>query len=100
MRHYEAMYILDPELTEEQYAAIIERYQKVVTDSGGVVGETGKWEQGRRRLAYEIKGRREGNYVLMNFEGGPEVPSELDRLFRISDDVLRHIIVRQNEDEE
>ena len=67
---------------------------------GGTVGETGKWEQGRRRLAYEINRRREGLYVLMNFEANADVPLELDRVFRISDDVFRHIIVRQNDDEE
>ena len=100
MRHYEAMYIVDAELTEEQLEPILEKYKKVVTDMGGVAGETGKFEQGRRRLAYEIGKRREGMYLLMNFESGPDVPLELDRVFRISDDVFRHIIVRQNEDEE
>lgn len=100
MRHYEAMYIVDAELTDEQLEPILEKYKKVVTDMGGVVGETGRWEQGRRKLAYEIDGRREGIYILMNFEAGPDVPLELDRVFRISDDVFRHIIVRQDEDEE
>jgi len=100
LRHYEAMYIVDAELTDEQLEPILEKYKKVVTDMGGVVGETGRWEQGRRKLAYEIDGRREGIYILMNFEAGPDVPLELDRVFRISDDVFRHIIVRQDEDEE
>ncbi len=100
MRHYEAMYIVDPEFTDEQIEPIIERYKKVVTDMGGVVGETGKWEGGRRRLAYAIKGRTEGIYILMPFESGPDVPAELDRVLKISDDVLRHIIVRPDPDEE
>jgi small subunit ribosomal protein S6 len=100
MRHYEAMYIVDAEVTEELLDPIMEKYKKVVTDMGGVVGETGKWEQGRRRLLYEVDGRREGMYVLMNFESNAEVPLELDRIFRISDDAFRHIIVRQDEDEE
>ena len=100
MRHYEALYIVDAELTDEQLEPIMEKYKKVVTDMGGVAGETGKWEQGRRKLAYEIDRRREGVYVLMNFEAGVDVPLELDRIFRISDDVFRHVIVRQNEDEE
>jgi small subunit ribosomal protein S6 len=85
MRHYEAMYIVDAEVTEELLDPIMEKYKKVVTDMGGVVGETGKWEQGRRRLLYEVDGRREGMYVLMNFESNAEVPLEL---------------VRQDEDEE
>ena len=100
MRHYEAMYIVDAELADEQLTPIVEKYQKVITDNGGVVGETGKWEQGRRRLTYEIDGRREGLYVLMNFEANADVPLELDRIFKISDDVFRHLIVRQDEDEE
>ena len=100
MRHYESLYIVDPELTDEQLEPIVEKYKKVVTDMGGVVGETGKWEQGRRRLAYDIANRREGMYVLMNFEANTDVPEELDRVFKISDDVFRHVIVRQNEDEE
>ena len=100
MRHYEAMYIVDAELTDEQLEPVMEKYKKVVADMGAVVGETGKWEQGRRRLAYPIEKRREGMYVLMNFEANADVPLELDRVFRISDDVFRHLIVRQNEDEE
>ncbi len=100
MRHYEALFIVEAETTEEDLVPIIEKYQKVVTDMGGIVGETGKWEQGRRRLTYEIDGRREGLFILMNFEAGSDVPLELDRIFRISDDVFRHIIVRQDEDEE
>jgi small subunit ribosomal protein S6 len=100
VRHYEAMFIVDAELTDEQLTPVIEKYQKVVTDNGGVAGETGRWEQGRRKLMYEVAGKREGLYILMNFEGNPELPLELDRIFRISDDVIRHLIVRQDEDEE
>ena len=100
MRHYEAMYIVDAELEDEQLQPIMEKYKKVVSDMGGVVGETGKWDAGRRRLAYEIARRREGTYILMNFEAKADVPLELDRVFRISDDVFRHMIVRQNDDEE
>ncbi len=100
MRHYEAMYIVDPDVTDEQLDPIMDKYKKIVTDMGGTVGETGKWEQGRRKMAYEVASRREGMYVLMNFEANPEVPKELDRVFKISDDVFRHIIVRQDEDEE
>jgi small subunit ribosomal protein S6 len=91
------MYIVDVDQADEQVEAIVEKYKKVVTDNGGVVGNTGKWEHGRRRLAYEVDGRREGLYLLMNFEGDNEVPKELDRIFRISDDVLRHMIVLPDE---
>lgn len=97
MRQYEAMYIVDAELPEEQLDAVVEKFKKVVTDNGGVVSDAGKWEQGRRRLAYEIQGRREGMYILMHFEAPADLPKELDRVFRISDDVLRHLIVLKEE---
>lgn len=100
MRHYEAMYIVDPDVPEDQLDPIIERYKQVVTDMGGVVSEAGLWETGRRTLAYPIKHKREGTYVLMQFEAKQDVPAELDRLFRISDNILRHIIVRTDPDEE
>ncbi|HZP83452.1 MAG TPA: 30S ribosomal protein S6 [Chthonomonadaceae bacterium] len=100
MRHYEAMYIVDPDTSDEDLEPIIEKYKKIVTDGGGEVGETGKWEKGRRPLAYEIAKKREGIYILMQFQSEAAVPKELDRIFRISDDVLRHLVVRQDEDEE
>lgn len=100
MRHYEAMYIVDPDVPDEGVDAIVERFKKVVVDAGGEVTEAGLWEKGRRPLAYEINKKREGIYVLMQFAAEPEVPRELGRLLRISDEIMRHIIVRQNEDEE
>ena len=100
MRHYEAMYIVDPDVPEDQIEPIIERFKQVVTDMGGTVSEAGLWEEGRRPLAYPIAGRREGIYVLMQFESDRKVPAELDRLFKISDNILRHIIVRTDPDEE
>lgn len=98
MRHYEAMFLVNAEVTEEELAAILEKYKKVVVDMGGVIHSAGKWEQGRRRLVYEINRRREGMYLLMRFEAKADVPKELDRIFRISDDVFRHIVVRPDED--
>ncbi len=99
MRPYEAMYIVDAEIDEEKLAATIAKYSKVVTDMGGTITNHGKWEQGRRRLAYPIGGRREGMYLMMRFEAGTDVPPELDRIYRISDDAFRHIIVRKDENE-
>jgi len=104
MRHYEAMYIVDADTPDESLEPIIEKYKKVVTDGGGEVSEAGKWEKGRRPLAYEIthenKKKREGMYLLMQFTSESEVPKELDRIFRINDEIMRHIIVRQDPDEE
>lgn len=100
MRHYEAMYIVDVETADEALDAIIEKYSKVVTDNGGEVSEAGKWERGRRQLAYSIGKHKEGIYILMQFVANVDVPKELDRQFRISDDVIRHLISRQNDKEE
>lgn len=100
MRAYEAMYLVDAETTDEALEPILEKYKKIVTDGGGEVVEAGKWEKGRRTLAYDIARRREALYVLMQFKSGIEVPKELDRIFRISDDVFRHLIVRQDPSEE
>ena len=92
------MFLVHAEVTEEELSSILEKYKKVVTDMGGVVNSAGKWEQGRRRLVYEIDRRREGMYLLMRFEANADVPKELDRIFRISDDVFRHIVVRPDAD--
>jgi small subunit ribosomal protein S6 len=97
LHKYETMYIVDADLNDEQLEPIIEKYKKIVTSMGGVVLDAGKWEGGRRRLAYSIAGRREGIYILMNFDSGTDVPKELDRVFKISDDVFRHLIVTREE---
>ena len=91
-RIYECLYIIDSTLTDEQVESIVSKYSQVVADQGGELQAAGKWD--KRRLAYEISGRREGIYILMYFNGEPAVAAELDRLFRITDEVFRHIIVR------
>ncbi|MGI6294566.1 MAG: 30S ribosomal protein S6 [Armatimonadota bacterium] len=91
-RLYESMYIIDANLTDDQVDSIIAKYAQLVTDQGGEVRSVGRWD--KRRLAYEIKGRREGQYILMFFEAEAEVSKELDRVYRISDDVFRHLITR------
>src|SRR5438128_2190925 len=100
MRHYEAMYIVDPDIADDDIEPVIEKYKKVVADAGGNVTEAGRWEKGRRQLAYEINRKREGTYILMQFEDNNLVPKELDRIFRINDEIMRHLIARQDEDEE
>jgi small subunit ribosomal protein S6 len=99
-RHYEAMYIVDADTPDENLDEIIEKYKKVVVDAGGEVSDVARWEKGRRSLAYEIKKKREGMYLLMQFTSNTEVPKELDRIFKINDDIMRHLIVRQDHDEE
>jgi len=100
MRHYEAMYIVDADTPDETLDAIVEKYSKVVTDAGGEIVEAGKWDKGRRPLAYEIDKKREGMYLLMQFTSDADAPKELDRIFKINDEIMRHIIVRQDPTEE
>jgi small subunit ribosomal protein S6 len=91
-RYYESMYIIDATLTDEQVDSIVAKYTKLIADQGGEVRAVGRWD--KRRLAYDIQGRREGLYILMFFEAEAAVAKELDRVYRISDDVFRHLITR------
>ncbi len=94
-RPYEAIYIVDPDLGEEQVNAIADRYKSLVETNGGTVEKIDVWE--RRKLAYAIKGRTEGIYVVMQFTGVPSVEAELRRIFQISEDQLRAMIVKPEE---
>ncbi len=91
-RKYEAFYIVRPDLKDDEVQKIADRFKKIVEDKGGSVEKAGKWD--KRKLAYEINGLKDGIYVLMNFEAAADVPAELNRLMRISDDVVRHTILK------
>jgi len=94
---YEAVYIVDAGLGDEQIGAIKAKYQGIVETGGGTVENIDVWE--RRRLAYEIKGRTEGIYVIMQFQAKPAVEAELRRIFQISEDQIRFLIVRRDDEE-
>jgi len=79
-------------LSDKELEPVIEKYRQIVVEHGAEVEQAGKWE--RRRLAYEIKGHREGTYILMNFKSGPEAARELERSLRLDEAILRHIVVR------
>lgn len=91
-RKYESIYIVKPDLGDADVQKIADRFKSVVEERGGAVEKAGKWD--KRKLAYEIGGFREGNYVIMNFEAVGDTPQELSRLMRISDDVIRHRIYK------
>lgn len=95
MRPYEVMYILRPDLEEEAIKELVSRFQDVVTSRGGEITQLN--EMGRRRLAYKIDHFREGYYVVMNFTSDPAASEELDRVLKISDAVIRHMIIRDDE---
>lgn len=94
---YEAVYIVDATLGDEQISVITAKYKQLVETGGGTVDKIDVWE--RRKLAYEIKGRNEGIYVVMQFHAKPAVEAELRRVFQISEDQIRFLIVRQDETE-
>jgi len=92
MNKYESMYILKPDLDEETRKSLIEKFKGLVEQNGGKVETIDEW--GMRKLAYEINYIKEGYYVLMTFESGPELPAELERNYNISDSVLRYNVIR------
>lgn len=92
MRNYEAMYIVRPGYEEEKYAAVVEKFNAIIAANGGEVVKVDLW--GKRRLAYEIEKVREGYYVLVTFKAEADLPAELERNFRITDDIMRYMVVR------
>ena len=91
MRKYETIFILSPSFEEEAVKATIEKFKGVIENGGGTVENVDFW--GKRKLAYEIA--KVGYYTLINFTANTELPRELDRIFRITDGVIRHIIVKE-----
>ncbi|HAF17311.1 MAG: 30S ribosomal protein S6 [Thermacetogeniaceae bacterium] len=94
MRPYETLFILKPDLEEEAITAAIERLTELIQNNKGTVEQVNRW--GKKRLAYEIQDYREGYYTLVLFQGEPETAKELDRVMRLSDEVIRHVIVRRD----
>lgn len=91
---YELMYVLNPNLSEEETAAIVEKF-KTLIESNGTIDEL--QEMGKRKLAYEINYLTEGYYVLVKFTSDPKFPAELDRVLGITDGVIRSLITLRAE---
>ena len=91
MRHYEIVFIVHPDQSE-QVPAMIERYKGIVTTRGGKVHRVEDW--GRRQLAYQIQKLAKAHYVCLNIECGKETLAELEHAFKFNDAVLRHLIVQ------
>ena len=91
MKAYELLYFVAPTLEEEARANVQSRIEGVITAGEGTVDNVEPW--GKRKLAYEINGLAEGDYVLVDFHSGPDHIAELDRILRINDNVERHMIV-------
>jgi small subunit ribosomal protein S6 len=95
-KQYELVYIAAPETTEEQLAELHTLVEGIVSRFGGTIDRTEPW--GRRRLAYAIGRHREGIYVLEVITGGGDLVKEIDRRLKVSDLVIRHLVVRVDED--
>lgn len=91
---YELIYIINPNLSEEETAAVVEKF-KALVEQNGTLEEME--EMGKRKLAYEINYISEGYYVLVKFTSGPDFPAELDRVLGITDGILRSLITRRPE---
>lgn len=91
MNKYEAMIIIKP-VDEEQNDAVIAKFDTLLKNQGATVEKIDRW--GKRRLAYEINDINDGYYVLFHFTCAPGVIAELDRVLKITDEVLRHLVVK------
>lgn len=89
------MVIARPELDEAGLQATIDKITGLITGNGGAVEKIEPWK--KQRLAYEIKHLREGNYCVVNFKGEPKVAEELNRVLKITDEIVRFLIVRPEE---
>lgn len=90
---YETMYILRPDLGDEQVEQAITKYQTLLTDQGAQILET--QHRGKRRLAYEINRQREGVYIQMNYTAPGEAIAILERAMRLSEEVIRYLTIKQ-----
>jgi small subunit ribosomal protein S6 len=97
MKAYELLLMLNPSLEEEARAAVLDKIQGVITADGGVVDTVDGW--GKRKLAFEIDKETEGEYVLVDFHTIPAAIAELDRVLRITDPVIRFMLVHREDRE-
>lgn len=93
MRQYETIYIIDPEFETDAVKELVEKFKGLVEDQGGQIAEIDEW--GKRRLAYPINDRREGYYFLMNFTANPETAQDLERVYKITNGLMRYLIIKK-----
>lgn len=95
MKAYELLFIVAPMIDDETRAGVMKRIETTITDAQGVVDNVDNW--GKRKLAYEINGLSDGDYTLIDFHTDPQSIAELDRVLRINDAVVRHMIVARTD---
>ena len=96
-RKYELVYIVSPEATDAQITDLHTQVEQIAQRLGGTIDKTDNW--GRRRLAYEIGPHKEGTYVLETIDGSGELMKEIDRRLKVSDLIIRHLVVRVDEEQ-
>lgn len=94
MTNYEIMFIIDPTLEDDKKNATIEIVKEII-EADGTVGKVDVW--GMKKLAYPIQKKNDGYYIVAEFQAGEALPKELDRRMKISDAVMRHIIINKDE---
>ncbi len=95
MKKYEVMYIIRPNIEDEAKKALVERFNNVLSENGAEVAEAKEW--GKRRLAYEINDFRDGYYMLLQVNSEAAAVQEFDRLAKINEDIIRHIVVKKED---
>ena len=95
MKAYELLFFVAPTISDETRLAVMKRIETTIADGKGTVDNVDVW--GKRKLAYEINGLTDGDYTLIDFHANPENVAELDRVLRITDAVVRHMIVKRTD---
>ena len=95
MNNYEIMFIIAAALEEEKRTATVDMVKEIISSEGGEITNVDEW--GMRKLAYPIQKKNEGYYVVSEFKAPAELPLELDRRLKISDSVIRHMIINKDE---
>jgi small subunit ribosomal protein S6 len=95
LRDYEVLYIVRADLEDDKVQDIIKRVNTIIEKAGGTAERTNVW--GKRKLAYEVKHQKEGSYILQDFQIGPDRVPELEAALKITEEVLRHLVVRKPE---
>ena len=93
LRNYETLYILDAQLVEGAIKELVEKFNNLISTSGELKS-TEEW--GKRRLAYKINKMSEGYYVLTEFSAEPDFPQELERIFKITDGVIKYLVIKKD----
>ncbi|WP_417055636.1 30S ribosomal protein S6 [Ellagibacter isourolithinifaciens] len=95
MKAYELLFFVAPTISDEDRIAVMKRIETTIAEGEGKVDNVDEW--GKRKLAYEINGLTDGDYTLVNFHADPQNVAELDRVLRINDAVVRHMIVKRED---